>query len=69
KRARFGIASPSKDACLGYIDHFAEVYGQLMPHENATYLYLGSKQNCMMTLPRKGVWQANTRSATPTSPR
>ena len=26
-------------------------------------------RNCMMTLPRKGVWQANTRSATPTSPR
>ena len=42
KHARFGTASPSKNACLGYIDHFAELYGQLMPHENATYLYLGS---------------------------
>lgn len=42
KRARFGTATPAMDACLGYIDEYAEVFGQLMPHENATYLYLSS---------------------------
>lgn len=42
KRARLGTASAMKDACLGYVDRYAEMFGQHMPHQNATYLYLGS---------------------------
>lgn len=30
------------DACVAYIDEYAEVFGQHMPHANATYLYLSS---------------------------
>lgn len=41
KRARLGTVTAMKDACLGHIDRYAEMYGQHMPHLNATYLYLG----------------------------
>ena len=53
KRARLGTASAMKDACLGHIDRYAEMYGQHMPHLNATYLYLGSKKvsQCFEPIP------------------
>ncbi|CAN0194761.1 unnamed protein product, partial [Ectocarpus sp. 4 AP-2014] len=42
KRARLGTVTAMKDACLGHIDRYAEMFGQHMPHLSATYLYLGS---------------------------
>jgi len=33
-----------RNACLGHLDYYASIFGQHMPHKNATYLYIGSKK-------------------------
>ena len=44
KRQRLGTANDQKREDLAFLDSYSKVFGQHMPHVEATHLYLGCKK-------------------------
>ena len=44
KRQRLGTANDQKREVLAFLDSYSKVFGQHMPHVEATHLYLGCKK-------------------------